>query len=106
MDQFPQMLFRAGGTEPMHGGNFFTRIVRGEEELAEALAAGWFESTTAATAGNEAAAQVAPTAASETPADDAPPTREEMEQQAAKLGIKVDGRWSDQRLMREIAEKG
>ena len=35
-------------------------------------------------------------------ADDAPPTRAEMEAQAKKLGIKVDGRWSDSRLSAEI----
>lgn len=34
------------------------------------------------------------------------PTREEMEVQAAALGIKVDGRWSDNRLMEEIAKAG
>ena len=38
------------------------------------------------------------------PADDDPPTRAELEEQAAKLGIKVDGRWSDKRLTQAIAD--
>jgi len=43
----------------------------------------------------------APVAAPE-PADDAPPTRAEMIAQAEKLGIDVDKRWGDKRLMAEI----
>jgi hypothetical protein len=37
------------------------------------------------------------------PADDAPPTREEMLQQAQILGIKADKRWSDATLMAKIS---
>lgn len=36
------------------------------------------------------------------PADDAPPTRAEMLQQAEILGIKVDKRWSDATLLAKI----
>ena len=35
--------------------------------------------------------------------DDAPPTRAELEQKAAELGIKFDGRWGDKRLGEAIA---
>jgi len=35
---------------------------------------------------------------------DAPPTREEMEQQAEQIGLKVDKRWSDQTLSRKIED--
>lgn len=38
------------------------------------------------------------------PADDAPPTREEMLEQAARVGLKVDRRWSDARLLAKIDE--
>lgn len=38
------------------------------------------------------------------PADDAPPTRAEIEEQATLLGIKFDGRTSDKRLLDRIAE--
>ena len=37
--------------------------------------------------------------------DNAPPTRAELEQKAADLGIKYDGRWSDKRLASVIAER-
>ena len=37
-------------------------------------------------------------------ADDAPPTRAEIEEQATLLGIKFDGRTSDKRLLDRIAE--
>jgi hypothetical protein len=37
------------------------------------------------------------------PADDAPPTRAEMMQQAEILGIKADKRWSDATLMAKIS---
>ena len=50
----------------------------------------------------------APVAAPEPPpedvSDDAPPTRAELEAKAAELGLKVDGRWSDRRLMAELTK--
>lgn len=36
------------------------------------------------------------------PADDAPPTRAELEEKAQELGIKVDRRWGDRRLLEAI----
>jgi hypothetical protein len=50
----------------------------------------------------EAVAEPAPEPAP--PADDAPPTRSEMLQQAQILGIKADKRWSDATLMAKINE--
>jgi hypothetical protein len=71
-------------------------------ELGEAVANGWHVSFLAAM-GLEPAAPAAPAPApAPEPADDAPPTRAEMEQQAALLGIKVDRRWSDETLMAKI----
>ncbi len=49
----------------------------------------------------EAAPAPAPEPEAE-PADDAPPTRAEMMQQAALLGLKVDRRWSDETLLAKI----
>jgi hypothetical protein len=48
---------------------------------------------------------VAAPEAAPVPADDAPALRAELEQKAEELGIKVDGRWSDKRLMAEIEAK-
>ena len=45
-----------------------------------------------------------PVAAPEPAAEDVAPTREELEAHAAAIGLKVDGRWSDKRLMAELAK--
>lgn len=36
--------------------------------------------------------------------DDSPPTREELEAKAVELGVKVDKRWGDKRLMQEVVK--
>lgn len=82
------MLYRAGGAHEIHGGRFDYAIVQSAEEEARHLAAGWATSTAAALAEPES--------------DDAAPTRAEMLQKATSLGIKVDGRWSDAKLLAAI----
>lgn len=74
------------------------------EELAQAVADGWHESFLAALGlepVDAPAVEVQAEAAPE-PADDAPPTRDEMLQQASLLGLKVDKRWSDETLLAKI----
>lgn len=95
MNDYPRMLYRAGGKEPIHGlGLFSTRIVSDAAEHEAAMAEGWRETTTEA---------LAP--APEPAEDNAPPTRAELEKMAEELGIKIDGRWSDKRLAEAIAAK-
>lgn len=66
---------------------------------------GWHRSIEAAA---DAAFGVAPVAAPSSPSvdvvDDSPPTREELEVKAAELGVKVDKRWGDKRLMQEVVK--
>lgn len=72
-----------------------------QREFADAAAAkadGWAETL------EEAAGLVPLSVEPEAPAD-APPTRAELEQKAAELGIKFDGRTGDKRLAALIAEK-
>lgn len=64
------------------------------EALADALAEGWHTDFLVAVGLAEAAPEAV--------ADEAPPTRDEMLEQADKLGIKVDQRWSDKTLMDKI----
>lgn len=45
-----------------------------------------------------------PEQAAEDVADDSPPTREELEAKAVELGVKVDKRWGDRRLMVELTK--
>ena len=47
---------------------------------------------------------VMPVEIAETTADESPPTREEMLQQAEAIGLKVDKRWSDATLLKHIEE--
>jgi hypothetical protein len=74
------------------------------EELAAALADGWHESFLAALGlepVDAPAVEAQPDVVAE-PADDAPPTRAEMLEQAAKLNLRVDRRWSDETLLAKI----
>lgn len=93
---FPTILYRCPGPYSRPGGTYATLPVADAQALAEAEQAGWMRTMPEAVAGK--AAHKAE------PADDAPPTRAELEQRAGELGIKVDGRWSDARLAAEIAK--
>ncbi len=110
MNDFPRMLFRQPGLEPMHGGQFSTLIVADEDELDAALAEGWHETTTAAKEAHEAkqaAAKLAEPAGDKLPADDSskPPTRAELEQKATELGIEFSPKIGDAKLAERIAAK-
>lgn len=109
MDRFPQMLFKAGGLEQFHGGSFSTLVVQDADALADALSAGWHETTPAAVeaqrAEQERAAQAAAAPATLEPDDTKPPTRAELEQKAVELGLDFDGRTTDRRLAEKIAAK-
>jgi len=96
---FPRMLYRAGGTEEIHGGRFATLTVDDQDALDAALADGWSMTTA------EALEAAAPKAAAPAPADDnAPPTREELEAKAAELGIEFSPRIGDAKLAERIAD--
>lgn len=91
MNQFPQMIYKAGGTEEIHGGKFSALIVQDADELAAALAGGWALTT-----------DEARDAGSETPSDNAAPTRDELEQKARELGIEFSPRLGDAKLAERI----
>lgn len=88
MNQFPQMIYKAGGNEEIHGGRFATLIVQDAAELDAALAGGWSLTTT------EATKAVAPAG----PDDNAPPTRDELKQKATDLGLTFAGNISTEKL--------
>lgn len=91
------LLYRCPGPYARPGGTYAYQAVSNEAEKASALAAGWFLTLPEAVAGKSAQQEPEP-------ADDSPPTRAELEQRAAELRIKVDGRWSEARLAAEIAK--
>lgn len=75
-----------------------------DDEVPAMLNAGWFKSIAEAWASRAEVVQPVPEAPAVVPADDAPPTRAELERKAKELGIKFDGRTGDKRLAALIAE--
>lgn len=95
MQRFPQCLFKPGD-KPMAGLLLSSIMVRNDEELAAALADGWFESPEAADASRQSTADQAVEVVSR---------REVLENKARAMGIKFDGRTSDRKLAELIAAK-
>lgn len=92
---FPALVYRCPGPHVgPKGTTYGAELVKDETESAAALSAGWF-----ATLPEAVEAFLSPPTV---PADDAPPTREELEAKAAELGVKVDKRWGDKRLLDAI----
>jgi ABC-type amino acid transport substrate-binding protein len=117
-DQFPRMLYQAGGSEHIHGAFFTTLVVHTEDEQAAALDAGWHlttpeavEAQAAARAkaaqdqADAAAAAAAAAKLAEQAQDAKPPTREELEAKATELGIAFKPQTSDKKLAEFIAAK-
>ena len=71
--------------------------------LEKRLAHGWTTSRDGVTPKPAEPVAAAPEAAEDV-VDDSPPTREELEAKAAELGVKVDKRWGDRRLMVELTK--
>ena len=96
---FPSLVYRCPGPHfGPSGTTYVAESVANESELAAARSAGWF-----ATLPEAVEAFLAPPATEPVePADESPPTRAELEERAAELGVKVDKRWGDKRLMQEI----
>lgn len=96
--EFPRSLFKSPGDQWVSGGSFAIEHVEDLAQYHAAKKAGWFDSV------GEALASWKASLAAPMVADDAPPTRAEMEQQAKTLGIKFDGRTTDAALLRKISE--
>lgn len=100
MNDLPRMIYHANGQHELHGVMVDYMIVETHEELAARLADGW-----AMTPLEAVPVLVYP----ETnyvpvviPADDAPPTRAELELKARELAIPFDGRTTDAKLAARI----
>ena len=95
MKEFPALVYRCPGPYPApHGKTYDTRPVASPDALAEALRDGWHWSLDDAARGLVAQPEPAP--------DTAPDTRADLVAQAERLGVDVDGRWSERRLRQEI----
>jgi hypothetical protein len=91
-NEFPRMVFKAGGPHEIHGGKFDTLIAEDATELDAMLADGWALTTDEA----RTPAKGAPLS------DNAAPTRAELEQKAADLGIEFSPRLGDAKLAERI----
>lgn len=95
---FPRAVYRSpGAIKAGKGLSYDAKRVENRAAYDEAIAAGWTHAP-----GEKPAPAPAPEPAPVD--DDAPPTRAELEEQAAKLGLRVDGRWSDKKLAERIIE--
>lgn len=106
-NDFPRMLYRCPGAESIHGGSFATLIAADADEQTAALADGWHLTTPEASEAHaqaEAAKLQAAEAAAALTDDTRPPTREELELMAEKLGIPAGPKVSDKKL-RELIDK-
>ncbi len=107
MKEFPALVYRCPGPYPgPHGKTYDTRPVASPEALAEAVRNGWHWSLDDAARGLVAQPEEAPEAApkmlAEVAPEPAPDTRADLVAQAERLGVDVDGRWSERRLRQEI----
>jgi hypothetical protein len=102
-NDYPRMLFKAGGPEQAHGGQFSTLIVGNADEHETALAEGWANTTPEALEIKQAAEQA--TTEDSSAVGDRPATRDELEQKASELDIPYSARVSDKKLAEAIAAK-
>ena len=109
MISLPTILYKRGGTWPgpldRYGNatTFSTLACDTMEQVEAALAEGWhLNSWTACDQAGPWDDEVVEAEVAPEPADNAPPTRAEMLEQAAKLGLRVDRRWSDETLLAKI----
>ena len=80
------MVYRCPGEQLIHGVKCESLVIH-KSLVDEKLARGWYKTPREAACIED---------------DNSPPTREEMLIRAMELGIKVDWRWSDKRLLAEI----
>ncbi len=104
------MLYKAPGPHAIHG-HMLDFIVVADEQIDAAIAEGWHLTTPEAVAAVDrekaeaearAQAQAEQEAAAKLADDTAPPTRDELEQMAAKLGLPFNSRTSDKKLRQMI----
>lgn len=97
---FPRAVYRSpGAIKAGKGLSYDAKRVEDRAAYDAAIADGWTHAP-----GEKPAPAPTPEPAPVADDDDAPPTRAELEDQAAKLGLKVDGRWSDKKLAERIIE--
>lgn len=102
---FPTLVYRCPGPHwGPPGTTYGAESVKDATELAAALSAGWFATLPEAAEAFLAPSQEPSSEPAAEPEDEAPLTRESLEAKALELGVKLDKRWGDKRLMEEITK--
>ncbi len=118
MADFSEIVYRGYGPHQRKGGGFSTLGVRSPEDLAKALAGGWYGTLPEAIEAHDLVLQMKKASAILDAApvpmhnrmavpiveEDAPPTRAEIEAKCAELGIKVHHKNTDATLLQKIDE--
>jgi hypothetical protein len=100
---FPRLVYKCPGPLERAGGTYAQKCVVDAEAFDAAMGDGWHPDMLDAI--NPPVVQTAIVAPVEViPDDNAPPTRAELEQKAAELGLKFDGRTSNAKLGKMIAD--
>ena len=105
--EFPTFVYKPKGPGKFKGKRYSYRAVEDEAERQLMLREGWMATREEACGFAPPAPVAAPVVESVVAevVEDAPPTREELEQMAKELGVKFDGRTSDKKLLALIGEK-
>jgi len=99
--EFPRFVYKDKGPYERAGGTYDATMVEDEAEYSAALKAGWFGNLQEAIVHDPKVEQVVPSVnepATVEPADDAPPTRQEIEAKLTELGVPFDRRTGDKKL--------
>jgi len=102
--EFPTFVYKPKGPGKFKRKRYSYRAVEDEAERQLMLREGWM-ATREEACGFAPAAPVVESVVAEVVEEDAPPTRDELEQMAKELGVKFDGRTSDKKLLALIGEK-
>lgn len=98
--KFPVLVYKTPGRFRFRNGKTYRYAsMTCQEELDSYLGDGWHLSKEDAILGKKVEAPII-----EPVDDNAPPTREEMQAKATELGLKFDGRTSDRKLLKMIAD--
>ena len=94
--KYSNIVYRCPGPHQRPGGTYAFRGVESQEEEDQLLGQGWFRTMPEAIDGKSSLKEL--------PSDDAPPTREELEQKAKKLGVRFDKKTTDEALLKKVTE--
>lgn len=103
MNNYPRMLYKFPGIEPIHGGHFATLIVNDEAEQEAAAQDGWEETTTNAKRRAEAPPPQ-PEPVAQVDQDQEALDRDALKAEATTLGLEFPKNVPTERLAEMVAE--